>query len=295
MTERVLCDCDNTMGVPGKPIDDGQTLLYLFGRPDIELAGITTSFGNGSTDEAYAATEDLLRILGREDIPLVKGEGYRGQAPTAAGHFLAETAAAAPGEITLLAIGPLGNLLAAAQLDPDFFRNLKQITIMGGYMQALAGPYWANVPERNLASNPEAAFAVLNAPCPITLMNAHVCLDAPFGLAEMAHIDHWSGSGIYRTIHDWVLECETSPGTPGDYLWDVLPAMYISYPDLFDDNPVWVSSTVSDLETGSLILSQARDGAAINMPARILDLEKFYAISVRGLVASAAASIRRGE
>jgi inosine-uridine nucleoside N-ribohydrolase len=134
------------------------------------------------------------------------------------------------------------------------------------------------VPERNLASNPEAAFAVLNAPCPITLMNAHVCLDAPFGLDEMANIEHWSGSDIYRTIHDWVLQCETTPGTPGDYLWDVLPAIYISYPDLFDDNPVWVSSTVSDLETGSIVLSQARDGATINMPTRILDQERFYTI-----------------
>lgn len=278
MMERVLCDCDNTMGVPGKPIDDGQALLYLFGRPDIELVGITTSFGNGSVDEAYAVTKDLLHVLGREEIPLFKGEGHRGQAPTAAAHFLAKTAAAAPGEITLLAIGPLGNLLGAARLDPDFFHNLKQVAIMGGYMHALVGPYWGNVAERNLASNPEAAFAVLNAPCPITLMNAHVCLDAPFGLAEMTNIDHWSGTAIYRTFHDWVLQCETNPNTPGDYLWDVLPAIYISYPTLFDDNLVWVSSTVSDLETGSLVFSQGRDGAAINMPTRIVDPERFYTI-----------------
>jgi purine nucleosidase len=278
MTERVLCDCDNTMGVPGRPIDDGQTLLYLFGRPDIELVGVTTSFGNGSIEEVHPATEQFLLDLRRQEIPLFEGEGFRGQAPTAAAHFLAETAAATPGEITLLAIGPLGNLLGAAQLDPDFFQNLKQITIMGGYIQDLAGPYWSNVAERNLAGNPEAAFAVLNAPCPITLMNAHVCLDAPFGLAELPNIDHWSGTGIYRTIHDWLLQCETTPNSPGDYLWDVLPAIYISYPELFDDNPVWISSTVSDLETGSIVLGEAGEGAAINMPTRILDVERFYEI-----------------
>jgi len=276
--KRVVCDCDNTMGVPGKPIDDGQALLYLFGREDIELLGITTSFGNGTIDEVYGATKDLLRDLGREEIPLFKGAGHRGQAPTAAARFLTEAVAAAPSQITLLAIGPLGNLWGAARLDPTFFQNLKQIVIMGGYLQALAGSYWENVPERNLASDPEAAHAVLNAPCPVTLMNAQVCLDAPFGLAQLIHIEHWSGTRIYRSIYDWVLRCETTPGTPGDYLWDLLPAVYISYPELFDSNPAWVRSTVSDLESGGLVPGEAGVSASINMPTRILDIDTFYSV-----------------
>jgi inosine-uridine nucleoside N-ribohydrolase len=278
MKERVICDCDNTMGVPGKPIDDGQTLLYLWGQPDIDLVGITTSFGNGSIDEVYGATKKLLRDLGREEVPLFKGEGKRGQPPTEAARFLAETAASYPGEITLLAIGPLGNLRGAAELDPSFFENLKQITIMGGYLHALAGPYWENVSERNLASDPEAAFDVLNAPCPVTLMNAQICLQSPFGLPELARIEQWRGTGLYQDLLNWLLECETEPGVPGDYLWDLLPAVYISYPDLFDDNPVWIRSTVSDLETGTITLGTAGDGALVNMPTQILDVDRFYAI-----------------
>jgi inosine-uridine nucleoside N-ribohydrolase len=266
------------MGVPGKPIDDGQTLLYLFGRPDIELVGITTTFGNGTIDEVHGATEELLRDLEREDIPLVKGEGERGQPATDAARFLAETVAAAPDEITLLAIGPLGNLWGAAKLDPGFFQNLKQIVVMGGYLHALPGSYWENIPELNLASDPEAAFAVLNAPCPVTVMNAHVCLDAPFGLPELARLEQWRGSSIYHSLHNWLLECEIGPGQPGDYLWDLLPAVYISYPGLFDDNPVWVRSTVSDLETGTIVLGDEGDGAPINMPTRILDVDRFYAV-----------------
>ena len=278
MKERVICDCDNTMGVPGKPIDDGQTLLYLWGRPDLDLVGITTSFGNGSIDEVYGATKKLLRDLGWEEVPLFKGEGERGQAPTEAARFLAEAAASHPGEITLLAIGPLGNLRGAAELDPAFFQNLKQITIMGGYLHALAGPYWENVPERNLASDPEAAFAVLHAPCPVTLMNAQICLQAPFGLPELTRIEQWHGTRMYQTLRDWLLECEIDPGVPGDYLWDLLPAVYISYPDLFDENPVWIQSSVSDLETGTIILGAEGDGALVNMPTQILDVDRFYAI-----------------
>jgi inosine-uridine nucleoside N-ribohydrolase len=61
VTERVLSDCENTIGVRGKPIDDGQTLLHLLGWPDIELKEVTTNFGNGTIDEVYGATEQLLR------------------------------------------------------------------------------------------------------------------------------------------------------------------------------------------------------------------------------------------
>ena len=49
MTERVIFDCDNTMGQPYREVDDGLTLLYLLGRSDVELLGITTTFGNGWT------------------------------------------------------------------------------------------------------------------------------------------------------------------------------------------------------------------------------------------------------
>ncbi len=285
MPERVICDCDNTMGLPGKPVDDGQTLLYLLGRSDIELLGVTTTFGNGTIDEVYAATEVFLHDLGREDIPLLKGEGKRGQPPTDAARFLAETAASHPGEITLLAIGPLGNLRAASELDPDFFHNLRGIVIMGGYLHPLPIPGWEDVPELNLASDPEAACVVLNAPlrrtqdaaCPVTLMNAHICLQAPFGLPELAPIEK-SDPKAYCILRDYLLTCETPHLAPRDYLWDLLPAVYISYPDLFDDNPVRVRSTVADLETGTIDIGDDEDGALINMPTRILDVDRFYAI-----------------
>ena len=304
MPERVICDCDNTMGLPGKPVDDGQTLLYVFGRSDIELMGVTTTFGNGTIDEVYAATKELLHDLGREDIPLLKGEGERGQPPIDAARFLAETAASHPGEITVLAIGPLGNLRAASELDPDFFSNLKGIVIMGGYLHPLPIPGWEDVPELNLALDPEAAFVVLNAPlrqapwpadppalassagrpgdrqdaaCPVTLMNAHICLQAPFGLPELAPIEQ-SDPVAYGILRDYLLMCETPHLAPRDYLWDLLPAVYISYPGLFDSNPVWVRSAVADLETGTIVIGDDADGALINMPTRILDVDQFYAI-----------------
>ncbi len=282
MTEKVIFDCDNTMGRPYWEVDDGLTLLYLLGRSDIELLGITTTFGNGPIEQVHPLTVQLLRCLGREDIPLFKGEGERGQAPTDAARFLAETAAAHPGEISLLATGPVGNLRAAAELDPSFFRNLKQITVMGGYLHSLRIG-WRDVSELNLSLDPEAAFAVLNAECPVTVMNAHVCLQAPFRWRDLRRVRHWSRS-TRRLLRNWLITLGIGCGVPEFYLWDLLPAIYISYPDLFDANPVWVQSTVKDLETGTLVISDEADrrpsesGARINMPSQILDIARFNKI-----------------
>lgn len=278
MVHRVICDCDNTMGIPGKPVDDGQTILYLLGREDVDLVGITTTFGNGTIDEVHGATEWLLKVLGREDIPLFRGAGARGEAPGDAARFLAETAAQYPGEISILAIGPLGNLHAASKIDPQFFHNLRQVSIMGGYLGPLKGAYWANIPELNLSRDPEAAHAVLHAPCPIVLMNANVCQQAPFGLPELERMTAWRGTPIYNVLRDWVLRCKIDKGIPGDYLWDLLPAVYLSYPALFDDSKVWLQSTVADLETGTLILGEEGHGALITMPKRIHDVDRFYDI-----------------
>ncbi len=273
---RVLYDCDNTLGLPRCEIDDGLTLLYLLGRPDVELIGVTTTFGNGPIGAVYPQTTRMLHDLGRDDIPVFQGAGVRGQAPTEAARFLAETVAAAPGEVTLLATGPLGNLRAAAQLDPAFFRNLKQIACMGGYLHPLHIG-WRNLPELNLSADPEAAHSVINAPCPVTLMNAHVCLQAPFGGRELRQVRFWSPK-LRRVVRTWRRLFGLYCGKTVFYLWDLLPAVYLSHPELFDENPVPISSTLADLETGTLVLSTESDGAPVNLPTRILDRDRFMAM-----------------
>jgi inosine-uridine nucleoside N-ribohydrolase len=286
LSEQIIYDCDNTMGLPRREIDDGLVLLYLLGRPDIELLGVTTTFGNGPIDEVYPQTVQLLRQAGRGEVPVYEGEGERGQAPTEAARFLAETAAGSPGEVTLLATGPLGNIHAASRVDAGFCHNLKRIVCMGGYL----GPLrigWRDLPELNLSANPEAAHSTLHAACPITLMNAQVCLQAPFGWPDLWRARFWDRE-MRRVVRRWLILCGTFWGVPVFYLWDLLPAVYVSHPELFDKNPVQVRSSVDDLETGRLVVADGRQGrahsatpserACVNMPARILDVARFRAI-----------------
>ena len=274
---RVIFDCDNTYGLPRHEIDDGLVLLYLLGCPDVTLMGVTTTFGNGSIDEVHTATTQQMCTLARDDIPVFKGAGARSDPPTDAARFLAEAAAAHPGEITFLATGPLGNLRAAAELDPSFFDNLKQIVCMGGYLHPLRIG-WRNLPELNLSADPEASFAVLNAPsehgCPVTLMNAHVCLQAAFGWGDLRRATFWDRT-THRIVRAWLMLFGLYCGVRHFYLWDLLPAAYISHPELFDTHPVRVTSTVFDLESGTLLITDTAENTAVNMPAHILDPQRF--------------------
>jgi inosine-uridine nucleoside N-ribohydrolase len=93
-----------------------------------------------------------------EALPLPEAKSRKQSAPAPA--FLAETFAKSPGEVTLVAVGPLSNLAAAIALDPVFVSNVAELMIMGGAINK------SNVTpsaEFNIWADPEAASVVLTA------------------------------------------------------------------------------------------------------------------------------------
>ncbi len=274
--EQIIFDCDNTMGLRTKEIDDGLVLYYLLGRADVSLIGVTTTFGNGTIDQVYSQTKKMVTDLGRPDLPVKKGAGKRGEGPTDAARFLADRASASPGEITILATGPLGNLRAAADLDPNFYSNLKSIACMGGYLHPVKVGRRV-VKELNLSADPEASFDVLNAPCPVTLMNAQICLQAPFRWRDYWKLDFWSRKTRWL-VRDWLVLHAVFCGISNFYLWDLLPAVFLTHPDLFHDYQVTIQSTVEDLEDGTLLPRDSNGGRKVNMPVLIQDMDRFLEV-----------------
>jgi inosine-uridine nucleoside N-ribohydrolase len=266
------------MGLKWNEIDDGLTLLYLLSRKEINLLGVTTSFGNNTIDDVWTASKMLWQMYAF-DLPLKKGEGERFQAPTEAAVFLVEQVNLYPGEISILATGPLGNLRAAKELDPEFFNKVKQVVCMGGMIHQPMKMGGRILSELNLSADPEASFAVLNAECPVTVMNAYVCLQAPFLWRHIFRTAKW-----HKQINTWRNLWHFGFGvhfrTNAFYLWDLLPAVYLTEPELFTENNVNISSTVLDLETGSLVVSDT--GSTVNMPDKIVDPKRFYDILFQG-------------
>jgi purine nucleosidase len=141
--EKVIIDTDI-----GDDVDDAFALALAVKSPELEVLGITTTFGDTETRAKIA--DRLLGEVGHAEIPVMAGK------PTAvtnnpmsqrkyaeSGHFTKNSHPDAvefildqihkhPGEITLIAIGPLMNIGAAIDKDADTFRKLKRVVLMGG-------------------------------------------------------------------------------------------------------------------------------------------------------------------
>ena len=204
---RLILDTDVAMGAPGSDIDDGFALALAIDLADQRLELVTTVNGNTDVDTSTLLALDLLQRLGRPDIPVVKGArtpllqpvhdhpardrvaGVRerlahhkpasGRAATA----IIEHIMASPGEITLVAIGPLTNIAVAMALEPEITKAVKQIVIMGGAFlrttRALSMPG-----EFNIWVDPEAAAMVLNSGAPLRFIGLDVTLQVQLNRAD---------------------------------------------------------------------------------------------------------------
>ncbi len=275
MFQKIIIDCDNTLGILLNEVDDGLSLLYLLGVPEIDILGITTTFGNGRIDQVFPQTQKLVKHLGLS-LPVLKGEGQDALGErTPASNFLVDQVNRHPGEITLLAIGPLGNLTAAEAADPEFFTKVQQVVLMGGYLQPVRLGY-RDLKELNLSAHPEASQRVLSAPCPVTVFPAQACLDAPYRLRDIRQADYWPG-WMKRALTQWLITFGLYTGEMVFYLWDLLPAVYLVEPQIFDLKTFALGSSLADLDEGMLIKAQRGPSApTIQLASGIKDRQAFF-------------------
>lgn len=177
---RIVIDTD-----PG--IDDAHAIMLAFSHPNTRVEAITTVAGNVSLDRTTANALILLDILDR-DVPVFAGcddalvvpasrravshgidglgdVGYpdskRKIMPEHAVQALIRMANENPGELTLVALGPLTNIALAARLDPKLPQKYKNLVILGGAYHAV-GNSWTPAAEFNFATDPESAAIVLD-------------------------------------------------------------------------------------------------------------------------------------
>ncbi|HEY0215483.1 MAG TPA: nucleoside hydrolase [Cellulomonas sp.] len=189
---RLILDTDLAMGVPGSDIDDGFALALALAEPGLDLELVTTVDGNTDVLSATALTVELLARTGRADIPvrrgasgplldparprataLPDGAARSRPAPGRAAVSIVDRVMASPGEITLVAIGPLTNVAVALQLEPALAGAVREIVVMGGYFHGHQGS--TSVPgEFNVWADPEAAQVVLRSGARIRMVGLDV-------------------------------------------------------------------------------------------------------------------------
>ncbi|WP_066514250.1 nucleoside hydrolase [Curtobacterium ammoniigenes] len=197
-------DCD-----PG--IDDALALGYLIAHPDVDLALVGSVSGNTDAATAAVNARGLLRLFGRPDIPVATGahdflsRPFHGGAPhvhgdngiggvaldttgttTARGSAAEELVALArsnPGQVRILAIGPLTNLALALDLEPTLPSLVHDVVVMGG--AALAPGNITPAAEANIFGDPEAAARVLDAAWDLTMVPLDATMHQRFEAADL--------------------------------------------------------------------------------------------------------------
>lgn len=262
----VIFDCDSTVGLPGKPMDDALALLYLLGRPEeAQVLGITCTFANGTVDEVYRSTTALLKEIQRTDIPLLRGAGIGEDPGSEAARFIVDTVNAHPGEISLVAIGSLTNLYGAYLLDDTVFTKTEEIVLMGGYTAPVLY-HGFHLEELNFSVNPAAAACVLNHGRNISILTGNNTLEPSYLPKEEFLLK--MGSGYIAEKCGYRFDVQGNRyGNPISYCWDVVAAVYLLHPELYEDCPTHCFITEHGMHAGWLgVTEQARDTVVLNLP-----------------------------
>ena len=157
--KKVLLDTDI-----GSDIDDCLALAYLLKEPECQLVGITTVSGEAS--KRAAMVDAICRNVGVTDVPIYPGlekpllgpqRQPRAQqasrladldcrtefAENQAIDFMRRTIRENPGEISLVAIGPLTNVAVLFSIDPEIPSLLKELVLMcGDFLREEAAAEW---------------------------------------------------------------------------------------------------------------------------------------------------------
>lgn len=173
--ERLILDTDI-----GTDIDDAYALAFILGCPEFDLVGVTTAYG--PTARRANLARALLDLAGRPEVPVFVGLSGQGDIQERSGQldwgdshatrpqrdedavdWLIQTINAAPGQVSLLAIGPLTNIGAALTRDPSIAAKVKRVAFMAGSVRKGYNGQPPAIPEYNIKCDISAAQAVFTA------------------------------------------------------------------------------------------------------------------------------------
>lgn len=274
--KRIVIDCDPGNGVAGANVDDGLALALALAADSIKLELITIVAGNTPRDTGFQVAHQLMQEL-NQSIPVVKGAAQALLEPAApwreqldnnvrkqgllslwnnlpplpplndhsaphAAQAIGELVCNNPGEITVVAIGPLTNIAHTIQLYPDFARSVAEIVIMGGVFQLDS-----YLKDTNFAVDPEAAKIVIESGANITLAPLDVTTQTLLTHQDLDKLQSFANplaDFIVRTSRPWMDYSIQTRQLAGCWIHDVLCVA-----KLIDESIVTSSPYIVDVST----------------------------------------------
>jgi purine nucleosidase len=247
-------------------VDDAQAIMMALTTPGVVVEAITTLTGNTHVDNVTRNVFTVLDLMRAGDIPVFRGADQ----PLVPGHWhpevgihgedglgnyqrrsqthrrlrhehaalaLVRLANEAPGELNLLALGPLTNLALACKLDPEFPHKIGRFVFMGGAYSAMGNTKNVSA-EFNIFCDPEAALIVLDAFPQSIMVSWEATIRHPIRWEDYDElIANSSAAGRFfrDTTHGMVAFLRSNPRVPGFLLPDPLAMAVILDPPLVRD------------------------------------------------------------
>jgi inosine-uridine nucleoside N-ribohydrolase len=260
--QKIIIDTD-----PG--VDDAQAIAFAVAHPELDLLGLTTVFGNADIDTTTNNALLVLEKFGCPEVPVAKGAAKpmiqaRMPAPDfvhgsdglgdlnlakskgrilgeSAAEFIVRMANESPGEISLIAVGPLTNIAQAVMLDPDLPSKVKELVVMGGTVAALGNV--SPVAEANFINDPHAADIVCGFDWPLRIIGLDVTLEVMLTDSDLARLRDnagqtgqfiWDTSRFYVDFYTAIqnINAESNP-QPRCAMHDASAVVYLVQRDAF--------------------------------------------------------------
>ena len=225
-------------------VDDALAIAYAVVAPDVDLIGIVSSYGNNLLDVCAKNSLKLLELLGQTDVPVYKGlphsstsdhfdvmqvskdihgdngigdvdlpEPKRALEEMSGVDFYIEAAHQYGPELIIIPTGPMTNLAAALEKDPEIAHLIGNVTFMGGALTV----------EGNVTDVAEANIVALLLPGIETGIN---------GIVAERGMGVFNGDlGMIRSINPYteVITVEFEEGKFADYTFKQADELELAY------------------------------------------------------------------
>lgn len=276
--KRVIIDTD-----PG--VDDTAAIFLALASPELSVEALTTVYGNGSIENCTRNALTILETAGRANLPVYQGAGkplmrqphiadyvHGANAlggvtvPSPAtspqtGHAvqaLIDCVMGSPGEISILALGPLTNVALALSLEPKLADAVVELIVMGGAVFIHGNV--SEVATANLYNDPEAAAIVYQSGAPLVQVGLDVCQKVVIPATQLerfAQADTPTTSLLSRItpqLAGYYTHRGLLPPGAGVQYNDVPAVAYMIEPDLYDVREYYVRiSTHDELTKGQTV------------------------------------------
>jgi inosine-uridine nucleoside N-ribohydrolase len=267
--QKIIIDTD-----PGK--DDVLALMLAYLSRKFDIQAITTVAGNATIQDVTNNARFTLDLLG-SSAPLYSGAAKPLRRRLQTGRVMGDSGLggihvpkkeplnglaiskireiirANPGEITILAIGPLTNIAKAFQEDPKLPSLLKNIVIMGG---SLGKGNTNRVAEFNFFTDPDSASIVFQSNVEKVLIPLDLCYTVPFLLRDFKQLKETSYFRmIWKLVDSFIEYLSLYEGQQGAIIYDALAVYYALKPTAFVLEPLDILiETQGELTRGMCVI-----------------------------------------